>query len=400
MAAPSRGIRHGERVRARYGAVALAVGVAAIAWWSALGWVVDLARPTPAVLADSLQTALTRRWQDDRAQPAAPERASNPEWDFMARTFLVLALANDALARPATVGENLTVVDRIIDDTLTLERSHGQRYFLLPYAGARAFVDPSGRSVFVDGEIALMLAARSAVAQSSPQMDELRRRVAIIEAQMRRGPVLSAESYPDEAWVFCNTTALVALRAADHVLGSDHAELIDDWLQIARARLIDPESGLLVSSFTYDGKVLDGPEGSTIWMTTHNLLLLDPLLARAQYERATEALAGGAFRFAWAREWPDGGGFEGRRGSDIDSGAVVPLLGASPGSSGMMILGAAAFGDVARRDALLRSLHLGAFPTERAGGTEFAAAGVVGSSVVLYALRFGPLWERLGQVPG
>ena len=374
-----------------------AIVVATIAWWSSLSLVVDAWRPPREELADALQTALSRRWNAEELDPSAVERARNPEWDFMSRTFLVLALANDALARPDAARSDLEVIDRVIERTLEEEREHGQRWFLLPYVNRAPFVDAGGRSVFVDGEIALMLAARNVVAPDEAETTELRARVAVIEAQMKRGPVLSAESYPDEAWVFCNTTALAALKAADTVLGTDHDALIEEWLTVARERLVDPKSGLLVSSFTHDGVILDGPEGSSLWMTAHNLLLLDPELARAQYEAGKEALVSGFAGFAWAGEWPSESAFADRQSLDVDSGGVIPLLGASAGSSGMLLLAAAAFEDDDLLDALMRSLELGAFPVDRGGGTEYAAAGVIGSTVALYALRFGPLWDRIQE---
>ncbi|MEM6988972.1 MAG: hypothetical protein AAF721_00700 [Myxococcota bacterium] len=382
---------------ARWKSVVAAATVATFAWWSSLSLVFDALRADDSATADAMQTALTRRWRGDRIDIPTVERERNPEWDFMARTFLVLALANDAIADTTATDDNLEVVDRIIADTLAAERAHGQRHFLLSYADRRDFVDASGRSVFVDGEIALMLAARASVAPRKAELDALRQRAELITVQMRRGPLLSAESYPDEAWTFCNTTALVALHATDRLLGTDHRELIDGWLAVAKRELIDPQSGLLVSSFTHDGRILDGPEGSTLWMTAHNLLVLDPQFAREQYALAKEHLAAGFGGFAWANEWPDQSEFADRQALDVDSGAVVPLLGASPGSSGMMILGAAAFDDGPTRAALLRSVHLGAFPIRRGDGLEFAAAGVIGNAVVLYALRFGPLWARLTE---
>jgi len=377
--------------------VVAAIVVATIAWWSSLSLVVDAWRPPREELADGLQTALTRRWNAQELDPSAIERARNPEWDFMSRTFLVLALANDALARPDVATANLEVIDRVLERTLVEERDHGQRWFLLPYVDRAPFVDSSGRSVFVDGEIALMLAARNLVDPDESFSRELASRVELIEAQMRRGPLLSAESYPDEAWVFCNTTALVALRASDPVLGTDHQPFVDEWLAIARERLLDSKSGLLVSSFTHNGKILDGPEGSTLWMTTHNLLLLDPELARSQYEAGKEALVSGFAGFAWAGEWPSESPFADRQSLDVDSGGVIPLLDASAGSSGMLLLAAAAFDDDELLDALMRALELGAFPVEHGGGTEYAAAGVIGSTVALYALRVGPLWDRIQE---
>ena len=56
-------------------------------------------------------------WSDDaaRASELAALRNSNPEWDFMGRTFLVLALANMAERQPGESARYLAVMDQIIE---------------------------------------------------------------------------------------------------------------------------------------------------------------------------------------------------------------------------------------------------------------------------------------------
>ncbi len=322
-------------------------------------------------------------------------RGANAEWDFMGRTFLVLALVNHALARPEARARVLPAVDEVLEETLRLERERGQAHFLMAYAGARPFLDPSGRSVFVDGEIALMLAARQHLARDPRWDAPLAERVAQIEAQLQRGPVLSAESYPDECWTFCNTVALAAIRVSDSVTGDDHAGLLHGWVETAQQRLIDPSTGLLVSSYRLDGTPLDGPEGSSIFLAAHMLTLVDPAFGRAQYQLAREHLGASVAGFGWAREWP--AGWQGP--ADIDSGPVVPLVDASAGASGMAILGAAAFEDEAWTRALHASLALAAFPVEEGGVIRYAASNQVGDAVLLYALTEGPLFDAVGPAP-
>ena len=55
-----------------------------------------------------------------RSVEIAKMRASNAEWDFMGRTFLVLALANMSLREPASQPQYLTIMDTIIEETLRL----------------------------------------------------------------------------------------------------------------------------------------------------------------------------------------------------------------------------------------------------------------------------------------
>ncbi len=320
-------------------------------------------------------------------------RRQNPEWDLMTRMFIVTGLANAALREDADRSATIVLIDKIIGQTQRDERVHGQAYFLLPYARRGRFKNRAGRSLFVDGEIALMLAARCRLSPLGDETHkhELRRRVRIIEDQMAIGPIGSAESYPDECWTFCNTTALAALRVSDGVLATDHRAFGMAWISSAKRNLLDPSTGLLVSSYSHDGqRIVDGPEGSSIFMSATNLLLVDPEFARDQLTRAHRVLGRAALGFAWASEWP-----RLRPGSvDIDSGPVVPILDASPGASGFALLGARARGDDDALSGLLASLELAAFPVRRGDELNYQAATPMGDAVVLYALTFGPLWER------
>ena len=323
-------------------------------------------------------------------------RASNAEWDFMGRTFFVLALANMALREPAHQARYLEVMDRIIDETLRLEREHGMFFFMLGYARSGAFVQRPARSVFVDGEIALMLGVRLLVRDKDRYRRSMGDRVKLIAHRMRRAPLRCTESYPDECWMFCNSVALAALYIHGALGGVDHSGLIRQWLAAVQAKLVDPGTGLLVSSFSLDGRVKDGPEGSSIFLAAHCLQLVHPALARDQYRRARQELGRSVLGFGYAREWP--ASWVGP--TDIDSGPIVPLLQASAGASGLALLGAASFGDTEFYGQLVTSLELAAFPVERGGVLRYCASNQVGDAVMLYAMVQGPAWDKARRLAG
>ncbi|MCB9685142.1 MAG: hypothetical protein H6738_07030 [Alphaproteobacteria bacterium] len=322
-------------------------------------------------------------------------RGFNPEWDFMRRTFLALALADDALAHPERAEERLATIDRLLDELVSEEAAAGQARFLLPYVHARPFRDPAGRSLFVDGEIALVAAARRLVSEDEVAARIHRERVVEMEAMFERSPAGLPESYPDEAWLFCVTNALVAIRAADVLDGTDHQALLDDFLVDARRALVEPETGMLGSSYTWDGRMLDGPEGSTVWLVATNLLVLDAELARDQYERARTELGHSLLGFGWASEW--GSGWRGP--VDVDSGPIVPILDASPSSSGFAILASHAFGDERTARRLSRSLGVADVVVHLDPRLEQLADNPMGDVIVLHGLTFGPLWARLASEP-
>ena len=357
----------------------------------------DAGPPGRRRTADALVASQLDLFDDEGARAAlrARMRGANAEWDFMGRTFLVLSLANRAIETPAERARDLAVIDVILEETIALEEERGQAHFLMGYVHDGAFRDPSGRSVFVDGEIALMLAARQRVQDAPRWRAPLRARTVGIAQQLERGPMLSAESYPDECWTFCNTVALAALRVSDDVTGEDHGRLLHAWVDNARAHLVDRETGMLVSSFRHDGTPLDGPEGSSIFLAAHMLTLVDPVFAAEQYALARDHLGASFAGFGWAREWP--ASWEGPM--DIDSGPVIPLVDASAGASGMALLGAAAFDDEGWLEELHRSLALAAFPVRSSPGLRFAASNQVGDAVLLYSLSQGPLFDAVGPAP-
>ena len=355
-------------------------------------------RATPASAGLSPQShALAARhlelWVDPQLKQRELERMrrSNAEWDFMGRTFLVWSLAEMSLREPAQRSDYLAVADQIIDETIRLEEEHGIYFFLMPYAKARHYVEQPPRSLFLDGEVALMLAVRRVVEEKPAYRAPLAARVELMLDRMKRSKALVAESYPDECWLFDNVLALAAIRIADKLDGTDHSAFLREWVTTARAKLLHPETGLLVSSFTTEGAHLDGPEGSSIWMTAHALRLIDEDFARDQYRRARKELSRELMGFAWSREWPKSW----KNGMDVDSGMVIPVLEVSAGGSGLAFVGASSFGDADYLDKLQTTLDFAAFPVRRNGRVQYCASNQVGDAVLLYASVLGPVWEKV-----
>lgn len=348
-----------------------------------------------ATRADALAGPLARRqlalWQGGRELEASlgELRRSNPEWDLMARMFAVLAFAELAAREPPQSARYLSAIDAIVERTIAELEQRGARHFLLPYGHTRPFVDREQRSLFVDGELALMLALRSLVAPSPAHLGAARPWVERVVAQLERAPQQVAESYPDEAWIFCNAVALAAIRLYDEAAGEPerHRAVIERWVQSARAHLTDRSTGLLVSRTSYAAEVQEGPEGSTLWLTATMLLVVDEDLAREQYTRARAELHGSFAGFGWAREWP--ASWAGA--DDLDSGPTVPLVEANAGSSGLALVAARAFGDEQFERELVASLGFAGFPSD--GGERFAAGNQLADSVILWASVFGPSWQ-------
>jgi hypothetical protein len=199
------------------------------------------------------------------------------------------------------------------------------------------------------------------------------------------------ESYPDECWMFDHCVALDAIKMSDYLDGTDHSQLIHDWIAMAKQKLVDPKSGLLISSFTTRGAPLAGPEGSSIWMVAHSLQLLDEDFARDQYQRARKELGTVTLGFGYAHEWPESWKGE----ANIDSGPIIPGFDISAGSSGMAFIGASSFGDDQFLASLAATVDFAGFPSRTGGRLKYCASNQVGDAALLYAATLGPLWEKV-----
>lgn len=320
--------------------------------------------------------------------------AVNPEWDFMSRTYTVLAFANMAMRDPSFHRTACKTMDAIITDTLKQEKNSSFYYFLLPYARESHWAIYPPGSIFVDGEIAIMIAARRMVEEKLEYKPLLEQRIRRMTAKMAESPVLVAESYPNECWIFCNTVALAAIRMADVLDGTDHSEFLASWIRIAEKKLIDPKTGLLISAFAVDGRPVpcgSGGEGSSIWMACNMLQIVDNDFAGRQYRLAKKALSAGVLGFGYALEWPRGS----CGGQDVDSGPIAPLLNISPSSTGLAAVGAAAFDDNDFFRGIITSIEIGGMPVRDNGQLKYCASNLVGDAVLLYAMTEGPLWNAV-----
>ena len=138
---------------------------------------------------------------------------------FHGPQFPRLVACEHGPARASAKSGLLETIDRIIDETLRLEKQEGMYFFLMSYAKTRPYVAQPARSLFLDGEIALMLAARRMLEEKQEYKALLTERVNLIADGLRQSPHLALESYPNECWIFDHCVALAAIRLADHLDG-------------------------------------------------------------------------------------------------------------------------------------------------------------------------------------
>ena len=115
-------------------------------------------------------------------------RGSNAEWDFMGRSFLVWSLVNMGLREPEAKAQYLPIIDQIIQETVKIEQQDGIYAFLMPYAKDRPYMIKPARSLFIDGEIALMMGARRMLQEEPAYKEPMTERLRLIERRVAHQP--------------------------------------------------------------------------------------------------------------------------------------------------------------------------------------------------------------------
>lgn len=306
-------------------------------------------------------------------------RFTNPEWDLMGRTFTGLGLLAAMRAKPELSVRVLPAVSRIIQDTLGSARDRGKEFFLMGYARLAPFLNPDRASLFIDGEMLALVAAREAIVGDGRFATEQRELARRVRSNMDASPIGHGESYPDECWAVCNAFAALGLQLDARTTGRDHTRALQRYAATTHS-LIQTDTGMLHSEYTYAGHPMDGPEGSSIYLTAALLDRLEPGWGRHQYHLASEHLLRSFLGFGYSREW------KGRGVIDVDSGPIVPGFEAGSAASGLAIIAAAAFEDRDALQGLLASLWACAFPTWKGDALHFAASNAVGDSAMLFGL--------------
>jgi len=328
-------------------------------------------------------------WDDPVRRESALDamHQQNPEWELISSTFFGYSLANIALKHPSARDRALRCMDLIIDRTL----KKPWQTFLLPYGHERPFVRKPAASLMVDGEVSLLIGLRRLVRDEPDDRHRDRHRSLVkrcVQA-MEAGPVLWAESYPDECWLFCHGLALASVKVFDVLEGTDHSDLFRRWERTARKRLLDKNTGILFSAVTRSGEMVQPPEGSSIWIGIYGLKLVAPTFAREQYELAKRRMTGKLACFRYGREWATG-----VRGQwDIDSGCVPAGMG--PASTGFALIASKEMNDRDLFNGLVGTVELAGVPKERDGRMWYCSSNLVGDATFLLGKTTGPAWAEV-----
>lgn len=248
---------------------------------------------------------------------------------------------------------------------------------------------PETLSVFGDGMVpehgifaagwALSLSVEIAAQSSDPaDLADVARRAEVVRGALAKPGSPFPESYPGQYWPCDAVVAASALARAGDLTGQPAWRTDALTWRDRAAAFVDPATGLLPHKVDADGRVLDGPRGSSQSIIQYYWpdLDRDPAVWQSFSRTFVTRQAG----LIGVREYPRGDDSTG----DVDSGPL--LLGVSASASAVTLGAARRWGDRPLAEMLARQAELLGTPVDLGRGRCYLAGTVpVGDAFVLWS---------------
>lgn len=321
--------------------------------------------------------------------PRAIGKQFQGEWALYSCSMFTAALVNIARLYPEEREESIRLINEIIQIALSQEIRH--------YDAVRWGEDPleslSGERSHLSylSHLAWMIGGYRAIG-GGPQYDELHDEIS--EAMNRRilqSPALNLPTYPGEfIYVPDMLVAIVALSDYARQHNEKYATTVIRWKTLMNEEYLDPTSGLIpsfISSVPNDETL--PIKGSYSALSCYYLTLVDPVMAREQYDRLNKYFQKKR-PITGIREYTEKSPF---LAFDIDAGPII--CGLSPTGTAFATGSATFFQDTTFRRSILTTAERAGTTVTFADKTHYALADIalVGEAIML-AMRtnFQPIY--------
>jgi len=209
---------------------------------------------------------------------------------------------------------------------------------------------------------------------------ELAAEAAVVRQALVSSPIGVPPSYPDGYWPCDAVVAMAAVARAGEVAGVPiEPSTLAAW-RTKLGALRDPATGLLAHRIRSDGRIAEGPRGSSQAIVQSFWPDVDPSGAAEQWRLFTTTFVVRELGLVGVREFPVGDGSAG----DVDSGPLV--LGVSASASAVTLAAARRNGDAALAATLDHEAEYLGVPLEWAGERRFGFGVLpVGDAFVAWA---------------
>ena len=311
------------------------------------------------------------------------------EWAMYSCSMLSAALTNISILYPDEREKSVEQIDRLINIVMSPE--------VREYDAARWDEDPleswdSEKSHMSYLSILAWMISGYKTAGGDDKYDDLYYKLcSTLNWRMKESPTLNLQTYPNEAvYVPDMLVTLVALSNFTWQCDDRYLSTVNEWLNKAKKKWTDKETGILKSFLDYNGTELsESIKGSYTALICYYLTFVDKDFAHEQYELLKKHFMQRS-PFAGIQEYYD------RKcwlGMDIDSGPIIFNL--SPSGTAFAIGAATYFGDTDFRNKLLETGEI-AGSTVRGWNTNhylLANMALVGEAITL-AMRTSVPWHN------
>lgn len=311
------------------------------------------------------------------------------EWAMYSCSMLSAALTNISILYPDEREKSVEQIDRLINIVMSPE--------VREYDAARWDEDPleswdSEKSHMSYLSILAWMISGYKTAGGDDKYDDLYYKLcSTLNWRMKESPTLNLQTYPNEAvYVPDMLVTLVALSNFTWQCDDRYLSTVNEWLNKAKKKWTDKETGILKSFLDYNGTELSEPiKSSYTALICYYLTFVDKDFAHEQYELLKKHFMQRS-PFAGIQEYYD------RKcwlGMDIDSGPIIFNL--SPSGTAFAIGAATYFGDTDFRNKLLETGEI-AGSTVRGWNTNhylLANMALVGEAITL-AMRTSVPWHN------
>ncbi len=217
------------------------------------------------------------------AMPRAIGEQFQGEYALYAYSMYAAALANISWQYPETKQDNIAVSDSLIQIALSPEI---RRYDAMRW-GEDPLLSLDGNNSHMSylSHIAWMMCSYKRMGGDGKYDAQLDSLCSTLARRMQQAPALNLPTYPGEPIYLPDMlVTIVALRQYALVNDGKYQDVVDKWVDQARAEWIDSETGLLVSVLSEDGRQYDNSvRGSYSALNCYYLSLVDVEWARQQY---------------------------------------------------------------------------------------------------------------------
>lgn len=203
-----------------------------------------------------------------------------------------------------------------------------------------------------------------------------------MNGRILHSPDLNLQTYPDEPiYIPDMLVAIVGLKQYSALNKGKYSSTVDAWVDHARKKWCDPETGMLVSFLDVDGhQFSDAPiKGSYAALNCSYLTLIDRKFAQEQY-LLLKKLFWKEGMLSGMKEYNDASPIF---NLDVDAGPVI--MGLSPSGTAFSTGAATFFEDDKVRTRILRTAEIAGYTITRGNKKHYALANLalVGEAVML-----------------